>query len=193
MPDIRDALAAAVQALLIAANTDAGSNVFLWRDWPLNTNKLPALVVRARRLERYDLTRGNSAPRYLLTVVLEVDGFTQAPATASEDTGLDAETEARTLEQQVDPVVQGIIIGPPQTFTRIAETSSEIDVTAAGSPHTATLEMRYAFEVQERFVVAVPDALEEVRLVATREFDVDSSVEDSLTDIDAGADFKIPQ
>jgi len=184
MADIRDALAAAVQARLLAAGTHAGNNVFLWRDWPLNSAKVPAIVVRARRLDKTDITGGNGIPQFDVTVLLELDCFASATA------DIDAETLVRTIAEEADLQALGIIIGPPQTFRRVAQVSSEIDLTAEGAAHMATAELRYAFETAEYTVPDLINILERIRIAAIEEFAAgDSDVNAALTNIIAGADF----
>lgn len=160
---VRQQLATTVQALLRIPATDANDNVYLWRDWALDPAKLPAIVIRVRRADRNDITRGHGIPNFLATVWLEIDCIAQ------DQMHLRAEAEAEALgEAQVLPAVTGLIVGPPQTFRRISRIESEIEVSAEGKTHVATASYRFALEYEEQYAPLLTTVLQQIEIVALK-------------------------
>lgn len=155
MSAFRGELRLLVQQALLAAGTLAGPNVFLPRDWPLNSAKMPALLLQTPR-ERKESRGRSGIPQYETTTWLEVRGQTNG------EDPVQVETDLETLADQVELVMMGFVVGPPQQLEEIAAVETEFALSADGKRHLGEAVLRFALQYPESFVPSVPDNLLEV-------------------------------
>ena len=125
-------------AQLVAANTLAGANVFVPRDWPTNTGTYPAILVQAYR-ERKDSRGHSQVPQFIATARLSVVGRLQA-ATAS-----DAEAALDEFCSQIELAIltcQAIL----QNVSRIAYVETDMGVSSEGRQHIGEVQLDFGLE-----------------------------------------------
>lgn len=155
MSAFRGQLRSLAQSALLAAGTLAGNNVFLPRDWPLNSTKMPAILLQTPT-ERKESRGKSGIPQFeavtWLQVKCQLDG---------DDPGT-VESNIETLADQVELALLGLAVGPPQIIDQIAAIETEMSLTAEGKRHIGEAILRFAVQYPEDYVPTAPDRLAEV-------------------------------
>ena len=141
-------------ATLLAANTDAGANVFQPRDWPTASDGAPpALMVQTPSEQKESLARG--LPQFFSTIMLVVLGRTIALDPATAETALD-----RLLAQ----VEEAIFCTPAMCLAvqQFSHVDIELTVTAQGESHVAEGYLMIGCEVYQRYEPNGGDPLTEL-------------------------------
>lgn len=164
MTTFRGSLRAAVATAIAAADTIVvPDNIFLEYDWPTTPVSEPMLSVTARRWHYDDRTRGAGVPQFWSTARIGVE--IRVAQTDQNGTGRALLVDQLdTLSDQVDAVMAGFIIGPPQMFRRIAQVDGEMTMSAEGAVHQGALDLGYAFEYSSDAVPQLTTLLEQVAL-----------------------------
>ncbi len=125
-------------AQLVAANTLAGANVFVPRDWPTNAGIYPAILVQAYR-ERKDARGHSQVPQFIATARLSIVGRLQAVTAESAEEQLDEFCE------QIELAVltcQAIL----QNVSRITYVETDMGVSAEGRQHIGEVQIDFGLE-----------------------------------------------
>lgn len=95
----RQAIREKIKALLLAASTDAGTNVFINRTIPVGENNLPAIIMYSDDEQNEDRTVVGRQQKRLYTIITEVVVETQ--------TGEQVENERDDIAKQIENVING--------------------------------------------------------------------------------------
>lgn len=125
-------------AQLVAANTLAGANVFVPRDWPTNPGTYPAILVQAYR-EREDSRGHSQVPQFIAVARLSVVGRLQAGTAALAESQLDQFCEQIRLAVLT---CQAIL----QNVSRIAYVETDMGVSAEGRQHIGEVQIDFGLE-----------------------------------------------
>jgi hypothetical protein len=173
MSTLRGQLRILAQQLLLAADTLAGDNVFLPRDWPLNTDKTPAISLQTPRWRHADRTNGLGPPQFWSTVHLAVHCQISAPG-GSTGAGT-VEENLETLAEQVETTLGQLIVGPPQLFRRLAEVTAEESFDSTGELHVGATDLTFAFEYSTGMDAVITDKLKSINITADLKRPFDAS------------------
>ncbi len=147
----------AVNALL-AAGTLAGTNVFRWRDTATTPATMPNVAVRTPREAKEDETDGNGPPRFTTTTWLE------CRCQVDNTDAVKAEADLETLVDQVEDVILGIVVGPPQYVKRVSAVDYEMELSSQGARHFGEAILRFGFEYRESYSPTLTASLKTVAI-----------------------------
>lgn len=153
MTALRGQLRQLAHDALVAAGTLAGSNIFLPRDLPTAAATMPNVSIQTPRWSQDDQTNGNSGPRFLTVIWLELRCQVQGANPAQ------VEADLETLSDEAELAMMGLIAGPPQLFRRIAQGNHELSLSSEGARHFGEAVLRFGFETTERFEPVITDTL----------------------------------
>lgn len=145
---------------LIAGSTLAGTNVFRWRDISTRAATMPNIAIRTPRESKDDETQGNGPPRFTTTTWLEC---------RCQVGGIDpdqVESDLEILVDQVEDIILGIVVGPPQYVKRVSAVDYEMDLSAQGSQHFGEAVLRFGFEYRESYVPVLTATLTQLSVTA---------------------------
>lgn len=164
MATFRGNLRAAAQVILIEADTAAGTNVFLPRDWPYKAATLPAIALQTPRWTHADRTEGVGPPQFWSQVSLGVHCQVEAPG--NEAGAVAVEDQLETLADQVELALCQLIVGPPQLFRRLVSIDGELAIDSSGESHVGAVDLLFIFEYANDIEPVITDRLTELRLAA---------------------------
>lgn len=145
---------------IVAAGTLAGNSVFLPRDWPTNSNIMPAVLIQTPREGKRSRTEGGGIPSYNTTTFLELQCQVSStvPGTVEDD--------LETLVDQIELAIMGLAIGPPQYLREISAVEYQMALSAEGATHIGQVTMTFACEYREDFQPVITTPLEGFRIIA---------------------------
>jgi hypothetical protein len=120
MSAIRPYLRALAQQGLLAAETIAGTNIFLPRTWPTNSAVMPNISIQTPREMKDDATRGNGFPHFVTVTWLQL---------RCQVMGTDAgqiEDDLETLVDQAEQAMMALIAVAPPAFTTPVSTAGTV-------------------------------------------------------------------
>lgn len=132
---------------ILTSSTNAGSQVFKARTWPLKLAAVPALMIDPVYIERKEST-GRAAPEFDVTTMVKIRGRVTSPA-GLDDAGADiCEDALEALKSQIE---RALINAYPVMLTieRFASIETEFTVTSEAAQNVGELQMTVAMEFKE--------------------------------------------
>lgn len=151
---MRGALRQMAHDAIVAAATLAGNNVFLPRDWPTNSAKMPNVSIQTPREDKANRTGRNGPPFFRTT------SWLQLRVQVSGGDPAQVESDLETLVDQVEAAVMGLIILPPQQFEQIVQGQYEMTLSAEADKHYGEAVLLFGFEYPERFAAVLTAELD---------------------------------
>lgn len=137
----------AVQAAVVAANTNAGTRVFRPGDWPSQSETKPQIKLRLFDENRVSISR-SGAPEFTTTATIRVLAEVEAPASEADAGASAAEAAVWALKRQIEVAV---VNSYPLTamIQQIASMRSQLAFNAEGAMHLGAVQIDLAIEFYE--------------------------------------------
>ena len=156
------------QALTVAPDTTiAGAKVYLPRDWPIQLNDFPVLLLQMTQEDKESLGR-QGAQQFTTTLTVRITGHVAAKAAAADGGAGVAEAALWALKRQIELAV--ICFTPiERQIQQIAFVRSSVGIDSSGAQHVGQLRVEMGlefYEGPENFYPPEVDDLDELRLTA---------------------------
>lgn len=154
-----------VHAAIVAANTDAGGQVFKPGDWPTQDGQYPIIKMRLVLEDRQSLARSGE-PQFITVATIRLSQEVSAPARLDDLGATEAEAKAWRLKRQCDAA---IVNSYPLTsvIQRIVSMRSQLAFNSDAATHLAGIQTDIAlefYEGAENFAPVEADDIDEVHV-----------------------------